>query len=358
MPKPNNGPQLSLNEAGIYQIRWTDNRRSKRKSTGTSIRSEAEVMLGNFLLVRSKQLAPKIFNVNKILDDYYNEHVVDKVVCKERQEYCIDVLTKGFGDLTVDQLTPDIVMAYKRNRKAGKVNGNKAGDSTIRRELNCLIAAINHAVRYRRIKPGDVPHIDLPVSAPPKDLWLNEEELSNLIKSAESFNTERLSRIYRFVVIASETASRKTAILNLRWSQVDLQTGLINFQNDGEQRTKKRRVAVPMSDLLKSVMLKAWSERTQDEWVLDNPHSIQNHFDALKELVYSQTNNKLFITITPHTLRHTWATQAARANVPMFEIAGVLGDTLTTVMRVYAHHCPDHLRGAVNFKSNALRNNV
>jgi integrase len=53
---------------------------------------------------------------------------------------------------------------------------------------------------------------------------------------------------------------------------------------------------------------------------------------------------------TPHTLRHTWATLAAQAGVPLWEIAGVLGDTLATVMKTYAHHCPDHLRGAVNFR--------
>ena len=54
--------------------------------------------------------------------------------------------------------------------------------------------------------------------------------------------------------------------------------------------------------------------------------------------------------ITPHTLRHSWATQAARAGVSMWEIAGVLGDTIATVSRVYAHHSPDHLRSAVNFR--------
>lgn len=350
MPKPNNGPQLRLNEAGIYEIRWNKAGRTKRKSTGTSIRAEAEKVLGNFLLNKPEQLTPSELRVNNILLIYMKEHVAEKVVCKERQEYCVDVLSKGLGNLTVDQLTPSVIMAYKRNRKAGKVNGNKAGDSTLRRELNCLIAAINYAVRYRRIKQSDVPHIDLPVSAPPKDLWLDTDELNNLIASAYTFNSDRLSRVYRFVVLASETAARKNSILTLRWSQIDFEAKLINFQNDGEQRTKKRRVAVPMSHFLESILLSAWAERTQNEWVLDNYNSIQSSFDMLKERAFTKTGNDVFNQITPHTLRHTWATLAARANVPMFEIAGVLGDTLTTVMRVYAHHCPDHLRGAVNFK--------
>jgi len=76
----------------------------------------------------------------------------------------------------------------------------------------------------------------------------------------------------------------------------------------------------------------------------------------VKAEAYQATQNEKFMQVTPHTLRHTWATLAARAGVPLFQVAGVLGDTLPTVMRVYAHHCPDHLRGAVNFRAQAGRN--
>jgi integrase len=164
------------------------------------------------------------------------------------------------------------------------------------------------------------------------------------------FPGDKLSRIYRFVVIASETAARKNAVVTLKWNQVDLTNRLVNFQNDGLARTKKRRVAVPMSDLLYAMLKQAYAERTS-EWVLDNPHSIQRHFEML-----TARAGEGFEKVTPHTLRHTWATQAAQAGVPLFEIAGVLGDTVQTAMKVYAHHCPDHLRGAVNFRAQAARN--
>jgi hypothetical protein len=37
----------------------------------------------------------------------------------------------------------------------------------------------------------------------------------------------------------------------------------------------------------------------------------------------------------------------ALSGVPLWEIAGVLGDTVGTVTRVYAHHAPEHLRRGV-----------
>jgi hypothetical protein len=52
--------------------------------------------------------------------------------------------------------------------------------------------------------------------------------------------------------------------------------------------------------------------------------------------------------VTPHVMRHSWATIAARRGVSMWEIAGVLGDDEKTVRTHYLHHAPGHLRAAVN----------
>ena len=130
---------------------------------------------------------------------------------------------------------------------------------------------------------------------------------------------------------------------------MDLTAGVIHFQNDGGQRTNKRRVAVPVSERLAKV-LSAAKESATTEWVLVSPYSIQHAFDRIKANAYMATQNDKFMQISPHALRHTWATLASRAGIPLFQVAGVLGDSLPTVMRVYAHHSPEHLRGAVNFR--------
>jgi len=52
--------------------------------------------------------------------------------------------------------------------------------------------------------------------------------------------------------------------------------------------------------------------------------------------------------ISPHVLRHTAATQMARRGVPLYDIAGVLGNSLAMVEKVYAKHCPERLRAAVD----------
>lgn len=345
MPKRNEGPRLAINAAGIYEIRWTEDRRSNRKSTHSADMSIAQEVFAKWLLARSSQ-EKQAFTIRAILDAYRSEHVEHKVVDKQRQDDCIRCLSSALGDRLPQDLTHDVMMDYRRRREAGKINGHPIGAGTMRRELNCLVAAINHAVRHRRLAAADAPHIDLPNPPPSKDLWLDEAEADQLWQAASRLG----GRHFLFVAIALETASRKKAIETLRWEQVDIKAGLIHFQHDGKVRTNKRRVAVPMSTRLTSVLVDARS-KAETKWVLITPYSIQHAFDRVKAEALKVTGNSKFMEISPHTLRHTWATLAARAGVDLFQIAGVLGDTVQTVMRVYAHHSPDHLRGAINFRS-------
>ena len=350
MPKHNTGPKLIVNDSMIFEIRWTEGRRSNRLSTKTTDRAEAEVFFAKWMLSRSEKSA-SAHTIGAILDAYLAEHVAMKVVDKRRQEDCIRSLKGELGKRLPADLTFDVMSVYRDRRRAGKVNGHPVGDGTLRRELNCLVAAINHALKHRRITAGDVPHIDLPSTPPPKDLWLDEAEADAFWHAAERLG----GRVFLFVAVALETASRKKAVETLRWSQVDLNAGVIHFQNDGGLRTNKRRVAVPISERLAAVLFKA-KQTAETEWVLLSPYSVQHSFDRVKAEAFKATGNPKFMQICPHTLRHTWATLASRAGVELFQIAGVLGDTLPTVMRVYAHHSPDHLRGAVNFRAQPARN--
>jgi integrase len=54
--------------------------------------------------------------------------------------------------------------------------------------------------------------------------------------------------------------------------------------------------------------------------------------------------------VTPHVLRHTWASLAAMAGKPMQDIAAVMGDTIKTIEAHYLHLSPDHLRDVIDFK--------
>ena len=71
----------------------------------------------------------------------------------------------------------------------------------------------------------------------------------------------KLSYLVLFIRLGLYTAARATAILQLTWDQVDLQTGRIDFRVEGEVETKKKRPNAPINFML----LRASARRAQED---------------------------------------------------------------------------------------------
>ena len=322
-----------------------------RKSTGCTDRGGAELALATFLQSRAAP-ATATMTAGRALDDYLQEHVEHgAVVDKERQRSIVANLRPFFGAMACRDITPADVLLYQRKRRDGGVGARPARSSgTLRRELNTLIASLNHAARARRLPAGDVPYIPLPAAPGAKDFWLNELEAQQLLAAC----TAEACRGALFIRIALATAARRRSIETLTWAQVDLAARRIQYNPPGRRQTAKRRVALPIADDLLPHLQRAHAART-GELVLGSDRAITKRLEAVCRRAYDATGNSRFLLVTPHTLRHTWATLAARAGVSMFEIAGVLGDSLATVQKNYLHHSPEHLRSAVNFMNTKAR---
>lgn len=360
MAKPNTGPRLKLNERGIYEIHWTEAGRSRRSSTRTSDIGSAQKVLGAFLTIGAAQERSATGGPLLVMDalgdpdttdgaDYWHEHVVPNVVDKVSARQAVKKLQGHFGPLAVAGIMPADVGAYVAARRAGRI-GRPSVNHTISKELAFLNAAINHAVKKRRLPKGDAPFIESPGTSPPRDRWLEIAELNRLLDAAlepsgpRAGSADKLPRIYRFIALAYGTAARKQSVLELQRGQIDRVRGLIYLNPKGRNQTKKRRATIPISDWLRPILDRILEQVPQrdDAYLLDHPGCIYTAFDR------AVVRARLGEDVTPHVLRHTKATHMAQAGVDLWEIAGVLGDTLATVEKTYAHHHPDYLRKAIN----------
>lgn len=348
MAPQNKGPRLERNKFGIWEIRWSEDRRSMRKSTGTEDRKAAELKLADFITSRGTVAEGSTLTAGQALDGYLREHVEEgPVVDKQRQRDIIANLRPFFGGMACRAIAPADVLKYGRLRRAGQVGARIVrSDGTLRRELNTLIAAMNHAAKSRRLPAGDIPYIPLPTAPGAKDFWLTEAEVADLMAACDV----EQCRGALFIRIALATAARRRSIETLTWAQVDLVAHRIQYNPPGRRQTAKRRVALPISDALLPHLQAAHAAR-KNNLVLGSDTAITKRLEAVCRRAFATTGNSRFLLVTPHTLRHTWATLAARAGVPIFEISGVLGDSIATCTKNYLHHSPEHLRGAVNFMS-------
>jgi len=266
--------------------------------------------------------------VTDVLNDYLQERG-PKIAAPGRIAYAVLSLTDFFEGNTIADVTPQTCGRYveKRERSQG----------TVRRELGVLRAAINYAHRCGRItRPVAV---ELPERPAPRDRWLSRKEAASLIRAART----RQARLYMplFILLGLYTGRRKEAILSLRWPQVDLDAGLIDFEIAGRQRTKKKRGKVPIPARLLPHLRRARKRGTDLGYVL---HLNGERIGDIKKGFAAACERANIKGVCPHTLKHTAITWCMRSGTDPWQAAGFFATSVETLLRVYGHHHPDYMR--------------
>jgi integrase len=335
MPRRNSGARLRfLEKRGCYYVVWTERGRSRERSTGTSDRKQAEIALAEFIAHRLKASGPRDpaqVLVTDVLADYAQERGTS-TSSPWRIAAAVKALVPFWEGVTVGQVTGETCRAYARARQ------RSAG--TVRRELGVLRAAVNHAHKEGRLTR--VVGFDLPPRPEPRDRWLTRQEAAALLRAALR---EPRVRLYLplFILLGLYTGARKEAILSLRWSQVDLTAGRIDFNLPGVRRTNKRRAHIPVPRRLLGTLARAQVRGTELGFVVNDSGK---RLGDLKRGFSSACRRAGLVDVTPHTLRHTCATWLMQRGVAKWEAAGFLGMSVETLEAVYGHHAPDYLRSA------------
>lgn len=315
--------QLWQHDNGNWYVLYGP-RLKRRISARTKDRGRAEAFLAQFIAGAS---APVVDDptVKEILSGYSEDRsrVVRGV---ETLRFNVAALAARLGNLRPTQLLPAVIRQYAKDR--GVAPG------TTLREVGVLRAALSWAVENQWISAA--PPISNPVKTPkPRNRWLTREEARKLIDAC------REPHIKAFVMLGFMTAARTGAILEARWSQVDLERRLIDY---GDGHGNKRRAIVPLNDdVLRT--LTALKELACTEYVIEY-HG--RRVTRIKKGFRAACQRAGIAHATPHAMRHSAATWMAMEDVPMREIARLIGDTEDTVERVYAKHSPSYLRRAAN----------
>lgn len=335
MPRRNSGARLRfLEKRGCFYIVWTEGGRSRERSTGTADRRLAEAALADFLHLRTRDAGPRDPSeilVTDVLADYAEERGPD-TASPWRIAAAVKAMVPYWQGKTVANVTRDSSRSY--------VTFRARSPGTARRELGVLRAAINHAHRSGRLTR--VVAVDLPDSPEARDRWLTRKEAAALLRSAIREPRVRL-HLPLFILLGLYTGQRKEAILSLRWSQVDLDAGRIDFNSPDARRSNKRRARQPIPRRLLAHLRRARLRGSDLGFVV---HENGKRLGDIKRGFASACTRAGLGEVTPHVLRHTCATWLMQRGVPLWEAAGYLKMTQETLQRVYGHHHPDFLKGA------------
>jgi integrase len=335
-------PVLSRRD-GVYTASWYDTveRRTKRLSLRTRDKDEAQHRFAAFLtegreIMRSG--SPDGLTVSQALDDYFKEHVREKVADVVRQENAIRHLKEWFKNTPMREIDIPACRGYTDARRKGVVGGgarrgknNKAGaDATIRRELTVLKAAAGHAARWRRIPSDKMPTFELPEERKHENEtapWLSKDEVAMLIGAATG-------DLKAFICLAYWTGARRASIETLRVSQIDFKAGLINLAKPGERKTKKRKPVIPLypeiTDTLESLVAQA--KVLQRDSLFPANVDFYRGFRSICAALGVESHKD-----HPHVLRHSRVTHRLMDGDSIYKVARSVGDTVATIERVYGH---------------------
>lgn len=329
-----------------YYVFWYDAEtgREERKSLRTTDEGEAHRKFAHLLLEDDSIFRPRGpggLTVAQALDDYMKEHVYVNCAAAERQEFAIRNLKEYFGtEKEIASVDIPLSRKYAEARRAGQIGGDRwghrktASDSTVRRELNVLVAAANHARKWKRLV--EMPSIELPfaqvIGYDDEAPYYTKEELRRLIDTAEG-------ELKWFIELAYWTGARRRSIENLTRGQIDWNNQRILLQAPGKRRTNKRQPIVPIVAEMKS-SLRALCDASAEDRLFRRVDFYSRFRAHCKE---QGMGNRA----KPHLLRHTRATHLLQDGVGIYHVAKLLGDTIDTVERVYGHHAADDLAVAI-----------
>ena len=234
----------------------------------------------------------------------------------------------------------DFVFWVAAEAERGKTNGRPLKKSSIRRGLNTIKAALNHAVAtFPDLKSFQVPRSPLTKKVEEeRDRVLSDEEIAH-VSEALSTNAEWAEALF-FFQLALITAGRMAELMRMRWEECDVRFGTVKLYSS---KTKKWRTikAPSAATLIASQKLAGAGGGTR---VLTRPdHWYRDVLGQASESVGIRYGQKVPGGWTIHDLRHTCLTNLAMAGVPINGIKEYAGHASIVETQKYLKFMPQSI---------------
>lgn len=343
-------------ETGRSRPRWVGGFATEREAK--TARDEARVAAS-----RSEYVNRTTITVGQFLDSWLGVHEVGvkpQTIAPYRD--LIDrYVTPRLGDVRLQAVQPAMLTRlYTDLLKAGGAKGRPLACTTVEKVHAILRKAFHDAVNIDQLlnaSPVDRAKRPRKQSAAAKHIWTPADLRAFL-------ETTRSHRLFPFFHLAAYTGARRGELLNLRWSNVDLDAGSLEIQGtvavingqrvEGTTKGGHART-ISLDDATVAVLRSHQREQREErfaagpDWAVGDlvftrgaglplyPDTPSQHLPKLIER-HNKTASPELPRIRLHDLRHIHATVLLEAGVPVHVVAGRLGHADPSItLRVYAH---------------------
>ena len=244
-------------KTGLFQIEWRENgrrlARSLKHRDWTRAKKQADEFAAGFAgpgLNGQAEAEPKPLTLGTLFDIYGEEVTPTKSERSRRYDgAAMKMFLKFFGrDRKPSTLSQRDWDRFIRERRAGTVgpSGQPVSNRAIECDLRLLLAVFNWAVNSRDehgrllLESNPLRGLKVPKQKNPTRVLLTELEYEALLQASSAMD-------WRFrvaLVIAHETGHRIGAIRQLRWSDINLEAGVIRWRGEHEKTGYEHRTPV------------------------------------------------------------------------------------------------------------------
>lgn len=322
----------------IYYIGWrdSDNHRVWR-STGKSLKAEAVAFLKQFKTPTSESetLQKEFHTLDELLETYKSIREIRKTTI-DSYSYAIKVFQDTIGKKSVETYTLKDIEDFKLKGKEKKLT-----PSTINIVFRSIRALFNFAVQREFLKQSPCKLSCVVKGGKIPLVYLSSEQIKILM---EKIDVELFKNITEFALY---TGCRLGEIVNLKWSNIDLEKRQILIGNDADFQTKtgKERL-LPMHDRVYELLKRIKSD---SKYVFGKPNGYRYEKEYISaRFKFYCREAKIPESIHFHNLRHSFASHLVSSGTDIFMVSKLLGhSSVSTTEQFYASVIPSKLAGAI-----------
>ncbi|OOY03234.1 site-specific integrase [Thioclava sp. F28-4] len=302
--------------------------------------------------------APEItrnFTLSEALGTYFADVSQDQPSARTTRSQFRSILTVIKPATPLSQLTDADLMRLRSSRRSEVSNAT----------VNRTFASLARALRHMENKHGAaVPNLNFSATRLPEP----KERVRELTIAEQKRLFEHLRRdLHPLVQFALMTGARQGSICQLRWRDIDVDTGRMKFKMKTDTGTSAKSMNFPMSREIKAML--ATLEKSDDPDHAPYVFTFRVHNRkraARRRILQNSTAFEHFRKAVNaadiedfhfHDLRHTFATRMLRQTQNIKLVSRLLGHSEITTTSRYAHVLDEDLANAIDGFS-ALSNNA
>lgn len=324
---------------GKYWIDYYCNGTRTRKPISKN-KSEAEKVLIKIKsdILHRRYAIPKNEKIRfaEFAKEYIQKHSVPFKRSWKTDLVLLKNLIPYFGDMWIDEITSFSFEQYRQKRVREKVKNKTklTSTTTINREGELLRSILNRAVNWGFLSFNQMGKLER-FKEEPKERILTEKEILKLVANA----TPPLKHV---ILVALNTGMRKAEILNLKWDNVNLDTGLISVI-----KTKSRRMRhIPLNGALIDLFSRMQLKRNGREFVFENPDT-GKPFMEIKTAWHTLLKKSGISNFRFHDLRHCFATYSLLRGGDIISLKETLGHSSINTTSRYTKSLLEGMRKLV-----------